>query len=900
MRKNIRGILTAALLVSLLLLCVSALPAAADDTGIITGAACGEGLTWQLDPATGELVISGEGAMADYSIAPPAPWYTHRDSITSVRLEEGVTTVGHYAFFYCEKITSVTLPDTLVSVNDFAFWNCTALTSVTLPEGVESVGGNAFQDCSALSDVSLPGSLTALGKDAFNRTALQKVLYNGTEEDWAEVNVGSNTNLIQALIFHPGHSFDQTVAEETYLASPATCVDAALYYKSCVCGEAGDETFPNGAPNGHRGGTASCTEQAVCETCGESWGDLLPHTPGDGPTCLEDQLCADCGTKLADRLGHDHKDKVTREPTCTDAGVRTYTCSRCDDTYDEPIDPKGHTEGVPATCETAQNCTVCDAVLVSPLGHDYKENTVEPTCTAQGYTAHVCSRCEHTYYDGFTTAKGHVPGGEATCTSPQFCTVCGGLLADALGHDYTHAVTEPTCTAVGYTTHSCTRCDHIYRDTYTDVKAHTPGAEATCTKPQLCEVCGKLLNDALGHDYVAAIVPPTCTAKGYTTHTCSRCSDSYTDTPVDAVGHTEGDAPTCTTDQFCTVCGQVLAPKLGHNHLATVTLPPTCTEQGIMTHTCTRCTDSYTRSIAPNGHTPGPEATCIDAQLCTVCNTRLTDKLGHSYGSQLVDPTCDERGYTLHECSRCGSAYIDTPVPAKGHTPGEAATCTEAQTCTVCGTILADKLGHAYDKTVTAPTCLEQGFTTRTCTRCNHTYLSDFQNALGHKAGAKATCTAAQTCTRCAALMAEKLGHTYTDTVVPPTCVEPGYTLHKCDVCKNAYTDTVVEATGHTAGDWIIDRNPGFGEAGKRHLECTVCRVLLESETFLSEEDTTAAEPVTDEDGQTNPTTSDVADREDEEEQGGCGQTAGNILVIVLVLAAAFLFWYIDARRRSR
>ena len=771
MKKNIRGVLSAILLVSLFLLCLCVLPAAADGTEIITGAPCGKGLSWQLDSSTGELVISGEGEMTNYSVSPPAPWYEYRGIITSVRLEEGVTSIGNYAFFSCDKIASVSLPGSLTSVKAFAFWNCSSLTSLTLPEGVTAVEGGAFQDCTALTDVTLPAGLTRLGNSAFGGAPLRKVLYSGTREEWAEVNVGSNNDgLTQALLIHPGHVFDRTSAEEIYLASPATCTDAALYYKSCICGEAGRETFSHGAPN-------------------------------------------------------------------------------------------GHTEGAPADCDTAQRCTVCDTVLVAPLGHAYEEHTVEPTCTAQGYTAHTCSLCEHTYYDGFTPAKGHTPGDAATCTSPQFCTVCGGLLEDALGHEYTHTVTEPTCTAVGYTTHACTRCDHVYRDSYTDVREHTPGAEATCTKPQLCEVCGKLLNDA--------------------------------------VGHTEGDAPTCVTDQTCTVCGQILAQRLGHNYLSTVTLQPTCTEQGIMTHSCSRCKDSYTRSIAPSGHVPGPEASCTEAQICTVCNTLLADRLGHSYTARTVNPTCDRRGYTLHECSRCGSAYMDTMVPAKGHTPGEEATCTEAQTCTVCFTVLADKLGHEYEDAVTAATCLEQGYTTHTCTRCNHTYLSDFREALGHKAGAQATCTAAQTCTRCAALLADKLGHSYTETVVPPTCTEPGYTLHTCDACKNTYTDTLVAATEHTAGDWIIDRHPGFGEAGRHHLECTVCGILMETETFLSEEDTADAEPVTDESGVTQPPSASDSETE-EEEEGGCGQVMGNALVIVLVLVAAFLFWYIDSRRRSR
>ena len=185
MRKNISGILTAVLLASLLLLCVCALPAAADGTEVITGAPCGEGLTWQLDTATGELVISGEGAMTHYSISPPAPWYAHRELITSVRLEEGVTTVGSYAFVYCDKVVSLSLPDTLVSVSTFAFWNCVALEEVILPAGVTSVGESAFLGCSALTDVTLPAGLTNLGNSAFGGAPLNRVLYGGTEEEYA-------------------------------------------------------------------------------------------------------------------------------------------------------------------------------------------------------------------------------------------------------------------------------------------------------------------------------------------------------------------------------------------------------------------------------------------------------------------------------------------------------------------------------------------------------------------------------------------------------------------------------------------------------------------------------------------------------------------------------------------
>ena len=755
---------------------------------------CGEDIKWTLNMNTGELILTGSGDMYDYGGSNGStPWYSQRDLIKTVTVWEGITSLGDYAFYNCRYLDDVSLPDSLQAignnafsncrtlteielparvsslgtavfsgcsnletvnlpvfitelpastfsnctvletvelpvsvtaigndaffgcnalskitlpaglrtVGDNAFYSCSALTEITLPVGVETVGSEAFAFCGRLNTLSLPNTLTSVGDRVLQNATPAIVLFYGTEEEWEAVTVGSdNAVLTEALVLHPDHSFDRETVDPLYLKSEADCENPEIYYKSCACGETGEETFTHGEALGHEGGEATCLERAVCTVCGQSYGELDDHTP----------------------------------------------------------------DGV-VGCETDVHCTVCEALLES----------------------------------------------------------------------------------------------------------------------------------ALGHDHQATVTPPTCTEAGYTTHTCSRCGDSYTDTPVDATGHTEGAAATCTTDQICTTCGEVLAQRLGHDHLATVTLQPTCTEQGVMTHTCSRCGDSYTRSIAPNGHTPGAEATCTEAQICTVCNARLTDKLGHNYGTQVIESTCDERGYTLHECSRCHFIYVENYVSAKGHTPGAEATCTEAQTCTVCHALLAEKLGHRYDTRVTEPTCLEQGYTTHTCSRCDHTYLDSYRDALGHKAGSKATCTEAQTCTRCQALLEDKLGHSYTDTVVPPTCAEAGYTLHVCDLCKNTYTDTVVAALEHTAGDWITDRNPGFGEAGRHHTECTLCGILLESETFLAEEETTA-EPITDESGLTQPTATET----EEEEESGCGQTVGNVLVIVLVLAAAFLFWYIDSRRRSR
>ena len=137
-------------------------------------------------------------------------------------------------------------------------------------------------------------------------------------------------------------------------------------------------------------------------------------------------------------------------------------------------------------------------------------------------------------------------------------------------HRYEVVVTPPTCTEGGYTTYTCTTCPHTYTDNLTEASGHTPGDAPDCTHDQTCTVCGAVLSDRLGHDYTAAVTAPTCTGKGYTTNTCTRCGDSYTDGETSATGHTHGDwivdsdpAPGVegSKHKACTVCGEVLATE---------------------------------------------------------------------------------------------------------------------------------------------------------------------------------------------------------------------------------------------------------------------------------------------------------------------------------------------------
>ena len=129
----------------LLLLVMMLLPlvANADQSGT-----CGENLTWTYVEATHTLTISGTGAMKDYYWSDnAAPWRSISGNIQSVIFENGVTTIGNYAFSGCTGLTSVTIPNSVTSIGQFAFSGCSGLTSVTIGNSVTSIGQSAFDIC---------------------------------------------------------------------------------------------------------------------------------------------------------------------------------------------------------------------------------------------------------------------------------------------------------------------------------------------------------------------------------------------------------------------------------------------------------------------------------------------------------------------------------------------------------------------------------------------------------------------------------------------------------------------------------------------------------------------------------------------------------------------------------
>ena len=242
------------------------------------------------------------------------------------------------------------------------------------------------------------------------------------------------------------HTYDREVAVEGYKKSDATCTSKATYYKSCVCGAKGTETFESGELNSdshtgslsdwksddsnhwkeysccgahvdtaaHTGGTADCQNKAVCDTCNQPYGNLGSHDP------------ASIWSK--DASGHWH---VCRTANCT-----------------EKLDFTAHTPGAAATEETAQTCTECGYELAPALEHTHVWG--DWTSNGDGTHTRICSK------DSSHTETNSCSGGTATCQSPAVCAACSQPYGDKDMNSHTGGTevrgsVEATTSAAGYT-----------------------------------------------------------------------------------------------------------------------------------------------------------------------------------------------------------------------------------------------------------------------------------------------------------------------------------------------------------------------------------------------------------------------------------------------------------------
>lgn len=118
------------------------------------------------------LTIKGSGNMENYNHNSSyyAPWMWK--TVTQVKFEGSVTSIGNYAFLDCPNLTSITIPDSVVSIGAFAFCNCSNLENVVMPNdsnsSLKSIGADAFNQCPKLKSITIPSSVISIGRCAFD------------------------------------------------------------------------------------------------------------------------------------------------------------------------------------------------------------------------------------------------------------------------------------------------------------------------------------------------------------------------------------------------------------------------------------------------------------------------------------------------------------------------------------------------------------------------------------------------------------------------------------------------------------------------------------------------------------------------------------------------------------
>ena len=280
-------------------------------------------------------------------------------------------------------------------------------------------------------------------------------------------------------------------------------------------------------PIPHAGKAATCTESGweaydTCKRCDYStYVELaidpdnhdLVHHEAQAPTCTEVgweayDTCSRCNysTYVELPIDPDNHDLVHHEakaPTCTEIGWEAYdTCSRCDySTYVElAIDPDNHNlvhhEAKAPTCteigwdayDTCSRCDYTTKVELPALKHNLVHHDAKaPACTEIGWDEYdTCSRCDYTTYQEIPALKHNLVHHDAkapTCTEIGWdeydtCSRCDyttKVEIPALEHDYTEKVVKPTCEKVGYTLHTCKKCQDSYKDQQTKKLLHWYG-----------------------------------------------------------------------------------------------------------------------------------------------------------------------------------------------------------------------------------------------------------------------------------------------------------------------------------------------------------------------------------------------------------------------------------------
>ena len=566
--------------------------------------------------------------------------------LTCMFLDDGITTIGDRAFYEDEYLSAINMPRDLELIDQYAFYGCDTLTFVRAGacSRLRRIEDHAFYSCTMLAELRLPNGLTYIGPWAF---AWDRIL--GQED--TTLGLPSSLQVIDtgAFAFVNHHKNLNIPANVTRIGDYAFMCD---FYMNNLTFSPGDKPLTIGKAAffgdnhmktvdlSNRVAQIDKCAFAGCEMLEEVYfGDRIDTIQGRAFTSLDNAmkilvegvlngiLRPDDTDQNADQAGDISTafnmiakiTKLKRAVFKNDPAKSIYGAADSNRSFPDDC-VVYYTQGSHTWAAALKDDGTWQGYKTGLWHGDhiaqFADTVVDPTCTKQGYTHHVCTVKGCTYApvdDTYVAATDHTwvktQTNAPTCTEQGTafykCSACGATRTEkiaALGHDLS-------------------RCDLV--------------PDATCTQPGravgTCARCGMKIDEVIpakGHDYSyksASSTEPTCTESGRYQGTCPRCGKEYNDT-IPALGHDWGEwvvtqEPTAETTGYryhlCARCntreGEDI-PKL-HEHAwnaGVVTQKPTATEPGVKTFTCTICGATKTESIPATG-LPG---TCPGGPTC--------------------------------------------------------------------------------------------------------------------------------------------------------------------------------------------------------------------------------------------------------------------------------------------
>ena len=571
------------------------------------------------------------------------------DALTEVALQEGVTTIGNNAFYDCDGLETIAIPNSVTSIGTSLFSGCEKLKNVTLGIGITQIPASMFYQCPKLESIALPYRVTSIGDSAFaNSTSFTSITIPRSVTTF-----GSNIFSYPAKLTIYGVSGTKAEAYAGNIGATFVPIDKPATLA----------TLDKTTLNINKGSSAklNLSVQPIDFTDEVNWksantsvvtvaADGTVKAVGVGTTTIKvtvGNASASCKVTVVQPVTSISLNTTSLSMEALSTYQLTATAYP-NDAYDKSVKWESSDTSV---------ATVSENGLVTAVGKGTA--TIKATSTAVSSVSRSCTVT--------VTNNGIVAKDVAQLESPHnYSNNCSDIWLYTLPDASKITVTfdERTNIEDGF--------DYLYiynasgeqvgKYTGTELAGKSIDIDGDTVKIKLVSDGGgnewgfkvtdvKVASGAHVHSYTSVVTAPTCTEKGYTTHTCT-CGDSYVDSYTDALGHSYG------------------AWKQ--------TKAPTCTAKGMETRTCTRCNASETRDINALGHDivhhAAKAATCTEKgwaayDTCSRCDYSTYKEIaatGHHHNAVVTAPTCTAKGYTTHTCA-CGNSYKDSYTNALGH-----------------------------------------------------------------------------------------------------------------------------------------------------------------------------------------------------------------------------------------